>query len=212
MLPALFHLGICMPSSTRLLGALLASLMLSTLPARAAPAEYSFDTVHSQILFFVSHLGVSISEGEFQDFEGGFRFDAEDWTASSVEVTVDINSIDMDDERWNKHLLGKDYFNAAEHPSMRFVSTKLSQTGEKSGKLAGELTLLGVTKPVVLDVVFNATAIHPYTRQNLIGFSATGILKRSEFGMQGGLPAVGDDVELRIEVEGVQKTQRGGVR
>lgn len=170
-------------------------------PAQAAD-KYKFDTVHSQVIFFVSHLGFSMSEGEFLDFDGGFSFDQKNWGNSSVDVTIKTASISLDDKKWDDHMKNEDFFNVEKYPTMTFKSTKVESKDGKTGTITGDLTLLGVTKPVTLDVTFNKAGAHPFNpKKQLIGFSATGTLKRSEFGMNYALPAVGDEVEIRIEVE-----------
>ncbi len=172
--------------------------------ARAQVETYSFDTVHTQILFFVDHLGFSISEGEFLDFDGSYTLDRGDLSKSSVDVSIDTNSIDMDDEAWDAHMKNEDFFHVEKFPTMTFKSTKVDVTGENTALVTGDLTLLGVTKPVTLDVVHRKSGKHPFGEKYASGFSATGTLKRSDFGMTYGLPNVGDEVELRIEVEGVR--------
>lgn len=173
-------------------------------PAQAAD-KYKFDTVHSQVIFFVSHLGFSMSEGEFLDFDGGFSFDQKNWGNSSVDVTIKTASISLDDKKWDDHMKNEDFFNVEKYPTMTFKSTKVESKDGKTGTITGDLTLLGVTKPVTLDVTFNKAGAHPFNpKKQLIGFSATGTLKRSEFGMKYALPAVGDEVEIRIEVEAEQ--------
>ena len=184
-------------------------LLLVSSPARAAPDTYDFDPLHTQILFFVNHLGFSNSHGEFLGFDGSFVFDQADPTASSVDVDIKTDSLNMNDERWDEHLKGPDFFNVAEFPDMKFKSTKIEVTGEKTGKITGDLTLLGVTKPVTLDVTFNKAGPHPFNGKHEAGFSATGVLKRSDWGMSYGLPMVGDDVTLHIEVEGIRRDQEG---
>ena len=97
---------------------------------------------------------------------------------------------------------GKDWFNSEEYPEIRFESTKIEMTGEKEGKVTGDLTFLGVTKPFTLDVILNdAMAMHPYSKKAAMGFSAKGTLKRSDWGMSHYVPNIGDEVELLIEVE-----------
>ncbi len=171
----------------------------------AAAERYAFDKAHTQILFFVDHLGFSKSQGEFHDYDGHFTFDPEDWSNSAVEVTIRTHSVDMDDHAWDKHMRNEDFFHVAEHPTMRFASTRVERTGEDTGKVHGELTLLGVTRPVTLDVTFNKAGEHFLSKEWIAGFSATTSLQRSEFGMDYGLPAVGDRVDIRLEVEGVRQ-------
>lgn len=169
--------------------------------AAEVAGTYSFDKVHTQILFFVNHLGFSNSQGEFHDYDGSFTFDAENPENSSVDVTIKTASIDMDDEEWDNHLKNKDFFNVTEFPDMTFKSTSIEITGEKTADITGDLTILGVTKPAVLHTTYNKSDVHPYSKKYVSGFSATATIKRSEYGMNYGLPAVGDDVEIRIEVE-----------
>ncbi len=166
--------------------------------------KYNFDTVHTQIVFFVDHLGFSKSEGEFLDFDGFFTFDRNKPEESKVEITIDTSSIDMDDEKWDSHMKNEDFFNVEQFPSMTFKSTDIKLTGEKTAEFTGDLTLLGVTKPVTLNVTYNKSGKHPFSGKFVSGFSATSSLKRSDFGMTYGLPAIGDEVELRIEVEGIR--------
>jgi len=170
-----------------------------------AADQYGFDKVHTQILFFVDHLGFSRSVGEFHDYEGGFVFDPEDWAAGSVEVTIRTASIDLDDPEWETHLRSKDFFRVDEFPEMRFRSTSVEAVGERQARVHGDLTLLGVTRPVTLDVHFNKAGIHPKSKKYVAGFSARALVKRSEFGMDYAVPMVGDEVEVVLEVEGIRQ-------
>lgn len=183
----------------------LAALMGAAVPALAAADKYAFDPAHTQIFFSADHLGFSRSTGRFNKFTGGFTFDEKAPENSSVEVSIDMNSVDMGSEAWDKHLKSADFFNVEKFPTMTFKSTKIEKTGEKTGKLTGDLTLLGVTSPVTLDVTYNQSGIHGYTKSYVAGFSATGTVKRSDFGMTYGLPGVGDDIALNIQVEGVRE-------
>jgi len=189
--------------------AIVAALLLSLCAgqALARSERYTFDRVHSQIEFRVSHIGFSMSAGEFHEWDGAFNFDPDNWTTASVEVTIDAASLDMDNGPWNRALLGRKYFNVAEHPKLRFVSTGLKKTGAASGVLEGTLTLLGISRPVALDVIFNRVGVHPYSGLHVAGFSASTRIKRSDFGMREALPAVGDDVEIRLEIEGVRSAR-----
>lgn len=174
-------------------------------PAYAAkPDAYTFDKVHTQIFFSVSHLGFSFSTGSFTGFDGGFTFSTEKPEQSSVNVTIDASSLSLHDAKWEEHVKSADFLNVAEHPSISFKSTKVEKTGDNTGRITGDLTLLGVTKPVTLEVVFNKAAIHPYSKQFVAGFSATAALMRSDFGMDYGLPGIGDEVNISIEVEGIR--------
>lgn len=182
-----------------------APLMGAKSAAAADAPKFTFDKAHTQIFFSVSHLGFSYSTGKFTDFDGSFTFDEEKPESSKVDVTIDTNSLTMDDEAWEKHLKNEDFFNVEKFPAMTFKSSQIEKTGDKTGRLTGDLTLLGVTKPVTLDVIFNKGGIHPYSKKYVAGFSATGKLNRSEFGMEYGLPGIGDEVNITIEVEGIRE-------
>lgn len=172
--------------------------------ASAQIEKYSFDKEHTQIFFTVSHLGFSHSTGSFQEFDGGFTFNKGQPQKSSANVVIKTDSIEMNDGAWNEHLKSKDFFNVAKFPTMTFKSKGIELTGEKTANITGDLTLLGVTKPITLATVFNKADKHPFGDKYMAGFSATAHVKRSAFGMTYGLPLVGDDVLIRIEVEGVR--------
>lgn len=167
--------------------------------------HYALDTVHSKIFFFADHLGFSKSGGEFRDFDGSFHFDADDWSTARVEITVESASLDMGDQAWNDHMHNEDFFHVEQFPQAHFVGDRLEQTGENTGQLHGALTLLGQTHPVVLDVTLNGVGEHPMNDNVIAGFSATANISRSQWGMTYGVPAIGDDVELRFEIEGVRQ-------
>lgn len=171
-------------------------------PAYAAIETYTFDKAHTQIFFSVSHLGFSNSTGKFLDFDGNFVFNREKPEDSSVNVIIKTGSIDMGDEKWDEHLKNKDFFNVEEYPDMTFKSTNIVVQNEKTAMMSGDLTMLGQTHPVTLNVTFNKADIFPMSGKYKAGFSVTGTLKRSEWGMDYGIPGIGDNVQLHIEVEG----------
>ncbi len=181
-----------------------AFVFFGSMPVSAAVEQYSFDKAHTQILFFVDHLGFSMSQGEFHDYDGGYVFDREKPENSSINVMIKTDSIDMDDEKWDAHMKNADFFNVDEFPDMTFKSTSIVITGDNTADITGDLTILGVTKAVVLKTTYNKSDVHPYSGKFVSGFSATATVKRSEFGMTYGVPGVGDDVEVRIEVEGIR--------
>ena len=186
---------------------LLISFMLVTVtPAKAEIEVYEFDKAHTQVLFFVDHLGFSKSQGEFLDFDGSFTFNRADPTTSHVEVTIQTDSIDMDDEKWDAHMKNEDFFDVEKFPTMLFKSTKIEKTGSKTAHIIGDLTILETTKPVTLNVTFNKAGVHTFNQKYVAGFSATATVKRSDFGIKYGLPLIGDDVEIRLEVEGIRQT------
>lgn len=110
------------------LGAAAAMVLFSPVSAQAAAEPYNFDKAHTQILFFVNHLGFSMSQGEFHDYDGHIIFDRENPENSSVEVEIRAESIDMDDEKWDAHMKNEDFFHVEEYPVITFKSTKIEQS------------------------------------------------------------------------------------
>jgi len=173
-------------------------------PAFAAPVSYKIDPAHTAVAFIVNHVGFSNVIGRFNTVGGDVTFDKDAVEKSVVNVTIDTTSVDTNHAKRDEHLRSPDFFNAKEFPKMTFKSTKIEKTGDKTGKLHGDLTMLGVTKPVVLDVTFNKDGVSPASKLETAGFSARGTVKRTEFGMKYGAPAIGDDIQLLIEVEAVK--------
>jgi len=174
----------------------------------AAPANantYNVDSSHTNILLRVSHLGFSDMVLEALKPEGTFVFNQESPEKSSVNVVLKTAHIDGDDEKFNGHLQSADFLNIAKFPVATFKSTNIELTGDKTGIVTGDFTLLGVTKPISLDVTFNQAGVNPFTQAETAGFTATGSLKRSDFGMGYGLPAIGDEVKLDINFEGIKQ-------
>ncbi|CBS89817.1 YceI family protein [Azospirillum lipoferum] len=176
----------------------------SLTPAFAAPVNYKIDPAHTAVAFIVNHIGFSNVIGRFNTVGGDISFDKDAVEKSSVNVTIDAASIDTNHAKRDEHLRSPDFFNAKEFPKLTFKSTKIEKTGDKTGKLHGDLTMLGVTKPVVLDITFNKDGVSPASKLETAGFSARGTVKRTDFGMKYGAPAVGDDIQLLIEIEAVK--------
>lgn len=193
------------PASIPVIGPMLVCLALLVIfsPARALAAapEYRIDYVHSRIEFLCSHLGFTQSRGEFHNWEGKLEFSSKDWTQSKVRVSIDIGSLDLNDEAWNRSMLGRRYFNAQRFPKAEFRSSEVHQLNESSGYIQGQLTLLGVTQPIKVDFVVNKIGVHPLTLRPTVGFSGTSQLSRSAFGMRADSRMVGDIVALRFEIE-----------
>ena len=181
---------------------ILFALCLYALPALPVAAEvYQFDKVHTQILFFVDHFGFSKSQGEFLEFEGQFSFDKNNFEKSEVRITIDAESIDMDDDKWNRKMMGKKYFNTALHPTIEFKSTRIERVDESNARVHGNLTLLGTARPITLEMRFNKAGLNIATGKKTAGFSGHASLHRSDYGMSTFLKYIGDEVEIRLEVE-----------
>jgi len=188
-----------------LLGTTLATaLTLAPASVFAAPTTYAFDTVHSRLTFYVSHLGFSNSVGQLSVAPGTFVFDTADWSKGQVTATLPADSLAFGDAKWDAHIKGADFLDAAKFPNISFTATKVTQTGTNTGTLTGDLTVHGVTKPVTLQLRLNGAGPHPMRKIAAIGFTATGIVKRSEFGVAAYVPMVGDELEVRLEVEAYQ--------
>ncbi|MEQ8747481.1 YceI family protein [Pyruvatibacter sp.] len=173
--------------------------------AVAESGTFTIDESHVHAAFKVSHLGFSDTIGGFDKISGSFTLNAEDLAASSVSVTIDTASIDSGWDARDEHLRGDDFFKTEEFPEMTFVSTSVEPTGEMSATVTGDLTLLGQTHPVTLDVTFNQAGAHPFSGKYVAGFSASGTLDRTQWGMEYGVPAIGKDIDLMIQVEGIRE-------
>lgn len=177
----------------------LAAALSLTAPARAAET-YALDPLHSAVIWKINHLGFSDFDGKFVMVEGSVTLDEEKPENSKVSATIRIDRMVTGVAPLDEHLRSKDFFDVASFPTASFVSEKVEITGERTAKVTGPLTLRGVTRPVTLDVALNKLAPN-MKQQQTAGFTATTVLKRSDFGMTAYLPALGDDVRIRIESE-----------
>lgn len=187
----------------------LAALVALAQAAQAAD-KYSFDKDHTHILFFISHLGYSHTVGRIKDYDGYFTFDEANPTASEVDVTLKPASVDTSVPKLDKELQNEKFFDVAHYPAIHFKSNAVKVTGKNTGDVTGELTMLGVVRPLTLHVTFNKSGVHPYTNNYVSGFTADTTLNRSDFGMTAFLPNVGDDVHIHLEVEGFDPVKHPG--
>jgi len=187
------------------------ALVVAALPlsVSAAPESYTIDPYHSYVHFEVDHLGgLSRMRGHFDKTSGKFMIDQAAKTGS-LDVTVQTTSVTTGDNdkgtrarSRDEHLRTPDFFNVAEFPTMTFKSSKVVFKGDNPGSVEGNLTLLGVTKPLTLNIERWRCIAHPQSKRDMCGGNATGVVKRSDFGMKFGIPAVGDELALFVEVEG----------
>jgi len=169
--------------------------------AARAQETYVIDPVHSQPMFEVQHMGYSLQRGTFSKASGKITLERAA-KKGAIDVTIDTTSVKTIDPRLDTHVRGEDFFNVAKYPTMSFKSTALSFDGDRVVGADGELTLLGVTKPVKLTVANFVCGDHPFTKKPMCGAEVTAAIKRSEWGMKYGVPkAVGDDVKIMIPVE-----------
>ena len=169
----------------------------------ACASEFRFDLVHSQVYFSISHQGYSQSTGRFAIKDGFFAFDNDDWSKAKVDATIDIASLDLGNAGWSDKVKSA-YLDAGTYPTARFVSKSAEKTGDKTGVVHGELTMLGRKQPVDVQITLNRAAPDGYTLRYIAGFSATAKFKRSAFGLTRSAESIGDEVTIRIEAEGVR--------
>lgn len=172
----------------------------SAAPSFAADT-YKLDPTHTTVIWHANHFGFSNPHGLFSMLEGSVTLDETAPEKSSVEVTVNTQNIFTGNPKFDDHLKSKDFFNIGEFPTATFKSTHVEKTGDNTAKVTGNLTILGVSKPLTLDVTLNKKGEHFMTKAPTVGFSATGVIKRSEFGMNFGIPGVSDEVPITIEAE-----------
>ena len=168
--------------------------------AMAATESYTVDPRHTWPVFEVNHLGFSTQRGRFDKTSGKIVLDRATKTGT-VDITIDTASIDMGIEKWNEHMKSDEFFNVQKFPTMTFKSNKLVFDGDKLVAAEGDLTLLGVTKPVKLAVTSFHCGPNPVAKKDACGADITTTIKRSEFGMTKLVPAVGDEVKINIPVE-----------
>lgn len=181
-----------------------AALALLSAPALAEAETYVLDPSHSQIVFSYNHLGFSTSTGMFSGFEGEIAFDQQNPAASSVTVAFPVRTMLTGWQARFDHLMGPDFFDAAEDETVSFASTAIEVTGETTARITGDLTLNGVTKPVVLEAVLNQVGEHPMEQKPWAGFSATTTLLRSDYNLGAFAPFIGDEVAVAISVEAMK--------
>lgn len=187
-----------------LLASPLAAEPTSRDPAKIPAGTYELDNRHAALLVKIPHLGgFARYVMRFNKLSGSFTFDPAAWSATQVVINVDPRSIDSEDNLFNRTIVG--YFEPDKYPVMRFTSRRLNMTGEGVGKLEGDLLFHGVTRPVTLDVTFNGVGPGLMGFGTRLGFSGTGQIRRSEFGVNQARPFAGDVVDLVFEIEFVKK-------
>jgi polyisoprenoid-binding protein YceI len=178
-------------------------------------AEWSIDQVHSAIEFSVRHLAISKVKGKFKDFEGKLDFDGKAVENGSAEMTIQVASVDTENEKRDNHLRSSDFFAAEENPTITFKSKKVTAVTDGNFQIIGDMTLRGVTKEVTFDCELHGVVQGPYGYTRA-GFSAETTINRQDFGVSwsktldaGGL-VVGNDVKLSLELEFVEAKAEEG--
>jgi polyisoprenoid-binding protein YceI len=185
-------------------GKLLVAILGITLAAPSLAADaYTIDPNHTHPSYEISHSGWSVQRGRFDKVSGKIVLDRAA-KSGSVDVTIDAASVSTGVPRLDEHLKSEDFFNVAKYPSVIFKSKKVVFNGDKPVSVDGEITLLGVTKPLTLVVSAFQCAPNQYLKKEVCGADATGAIKRTEFGMSKFAPGLGDDVRLVINVEAIK--------
>lgn len=171
---------------------------------------WAVDNMHSEVHFKVKHLVISTVTGTFKTFGGSANFNGDDLENASIEFTLDANSIDTNQAQRDGHLKSPDFFDTANYPEIKFVSTSFKKVKGDHYRLTGELTMHGVTKPVEVDAEYGGSAKDGYGN-NKMGFEVTGIIHRKDFGLNwnaaleaGGL-TLGEDIKLMANIQLVKQ-------
>lgn len=189
-------------------GAGIATSGLSLSGIAHGAGTYAFDQGHTEVMASWNHLGMSTQTLEFTSVDGSVVFDEANVSNSALNVTIDAKSVSTGYAVFDDHIQAGDFFDTANHPTITFVSTRVEKTGERTGRVTGDLTIKGITKPATLDVTFVFGGEHPlsqyveaYKGAQYASFSATGTVKRSDYSVDKFAPAVSDEIEIVINTE-----------
>ncbi len=177
------------------------AVALASTVTLAAPMDYKIDPTHTATVFSWNHFGFSTPSANFSDIQGVIKVDNAKPANSSVNVTIPLSSVNTNVPALDKEFQEEAWFNAAKYPNITFKSTKVETKDKKHFKITGDLTVKGITKPVVLDAVLNKQGEHPMAKVPAIGFNATTSFNRSDFGLGNYVPNVGDKITVNITTE-----------
>ncbi len=172
--------------------------------ARAASESFTVDGVHSTLIFKAKHLGVSNFYGRFNAISGTLTFDDADSKKSAVAIEVKTETVDTGNEKRDQHLKSPDFLSAKEFPTISFKSKEIKKSGDGVFEIEGDFTLHGVTKAIKVKAERTGSGKNPRSGKALSGFETTFTFKRSDFGMKGMIPMIGDEVQITISVEAEQ--------
>jgi len=167
-------------------------------PKAVKAGTYKVETSHTQVGFTLSHFGFSNYSGVFSGASGTLTLDPGTVSVSKLEVTIPVASVETTSGKLDDELKSAQWFDATKYPNATFSSTKITRTGARTATIAGDLTLHGVTKPVVLKAHLVGSGVNPIDKAYTVGFEASGVIQRSAFGVTQYVPLVGDDVTLTI--------------
>ena len=167
-------------------------------PEEVQPGVYAIDTKETLVRYGVIHMGFTEFWGTFPGATGTLTLDPKAVASAKLDVTVPVVSVETTNRELNYQFFSNEFFDAEKYPVMRFVSTSVTRTGDRTAKVAGNLTMHGVTKPVVFDVTFNAAGPNAFNHVPTIGFKGEGVVKRSDFGLGKYVPIVSDETTITI--------------
>jgi polyisoprenoid-binding protein YceI len=170
-------------------------------PSAVRAGTYALDSDHGKITWSVSHFGLSRYQGQFVGVTGRLTLDPKAPEQATLQITVPLDRVGTFHAGLDAHLRNADFFDVPNHPTATFASTRIERLGERQARVHGNLTLRGVTKPVTFVGTFNTAGVHPVTRRYTIGFDGEATVRRTEFGVSYGVPAVSDEVQLALGVE-----------
>lgn len=189
---------------------LVAITLINSSLAFAQTTKWGYDASHAKVGFSISHFGISETEGKFSKFDGVVLADKPDFSDAKIDFTIDVNSINTEDEKRDAHLKSPDFFDVAKYPNIVFKGKSLKAVGKNKYKLTGNFTMHGVTKEIELDVIYKGTVVDPF-KNTKAGFKLSGMIDRTQFGLvwngtlaAGGL-LVGNEVALDINIELIKK-------
>ncbi len=183
---------------------MIAVLLAASLPMAAMAADsYTIDPPHTFPRFMINHLGFSTMQGRFDKTSGKVTLDRAA-KQGSIDITINAGSISTGFAKRDDDLRSPDFFNVAEFPTITYKSNSINFNGDKPSSVDGELTIAGMTKPVTFTVDAFNCGTNPFNKKDECGAAASAQIKRSDFGMKFGLPAIGDDVKLVFEIEAIK--------
>ena len=178
--------------------------VLTLVMAGASAQVYNIDSSHTYPSFEADHMGLSIWRGKFTKTTGKIVLDRQSTTGGNVEIVIDASTVDFGHVKMNEKARGDEMFNVAKFPNVLFKSTALKYEGERLVMVDGEMTMLGITKPLSLRVTHFKCVLHPLHKREVCGADAHGRFDRSDFGMNIGLPRFSPEIKLAIQVEGIK--------
>ena len=172
----------------------------ATAPVAAPVQKFNIDNNHTQVTFTYDHFGFSNPSARLEQIKGSIELNQQDWSKSSVAVTMPLAGLHTGVEKLDAHLKSADFFDAQKNPDIAFKSTKVEKAGSNTLKVTGDLTVHGVTKPAVLDVKINKIGENKMMQTTTAGFDADATIKRSDWGVGAYVPNVSDEVKIHITV------------